>query len=150
MQKRVIRAAGRAVEAGDHGDQMLASMVTRRRPTRAEVTDVANAIYDGTDAVMLSEETAIGEHPVEAVRDGPIARVPSRGFATTRWSPPGSRRRSIDIAETVAQVAVLPATGLAEGDRLSHTRRTARLVSARIGRGSRCSRSRRTSKPSGG
>ena len=67
-QKRLIALAGRASKPAITATQMLATMVRASRPTRAEVTDVANAIYDGTDAVMLSEETAIGDHPVEAVR----------------------------------------------------------------------------------
>ena len=106
-QKRLISQAGRASKPAITATQMLATMVKASRPTRAEVTDVANAIFDGTDAVMLSEETAVGEHPVEAVRVmDRVARAAERQLPYGEWLYNRVEEGERDVAETVAQVAV--------------------------------------------
>jgi pyruvate kinase len=133
IQKRLIALAGRRSKPAITATQMLASMVTSNRPTRAEVTDVANAIYDGTDAVMLSEETAVGEHPVEAVRVmDQIARETESNLPYGEWVFSRVATDPGDVAGSVARAAVgsTYTLGLAALVVPTHSGRTARLVSA--------------------
>jgi pyruvate kinase len=86
VQKRLLAMAGRRAKPTITATQMLESMVQSSRPTRAEVADVANAIFDGTDAVMLSQETAVGHHPVAAVEMmASIAETTERELPYGRW-----------------------------------------------------------------
>jgi pyruvate kinase len=86
VQKRLLAIAGRRAKPTITATQMLESMVHSTRPTRAEVADVANAIFDGTDAVMLSQETAVGRHPALAVEMmASIAETTERELPYGRW-----------------------------------------------------------------
>lgn len=99
-QKRIIRAARKASKPVITATQMLESMVHSPRPTRAEATDVANAILDGTDAVMLSGETAAGDYPIEAVRY--MARIAEKAESSADIGELGEARGKLDETEAIS------------------------------------------------
>jgi pyruvate kinase len=102
-QKQLLELAGWMARPSITATQMLDSMVSASRPTRAEVTDVANAILDGTDALMLSQETAVGAHPVEAVAMMAAVAEQTESIAPyERWNESRVRRTDADPAYTVA------------------------------------------------
>jgi pyruvate kinase len=132
VQKRLLALAGRHSKPSITATQMLASMVDSPRPTRAEVSDVANAIWQGTDAVMLSEETAVGRYPVEAVRlMDRIARETEPDLPYGEWLFNRAGSES-EVAGSVARAAVGSTYTLGLKAIVVPTRsgRTARLVSA--------------------
>jgi len=121
VQKMLIRKANALGKPVITATQMLRSMVDHTRPTRAEVTDVVNAIYDGTDAVMLSEETATGRFPIDSVRMmAKISRAAEEQFPFDQFlkaAPDGKRdlphaisNAAVFLAEEVKAVAIVTPT----------------------------------------
>jgi pyruvate kinase len=128
-QKRIIRLGREAGKPVITATQMLESMVTRPEPTRAEASDVANAILDGTSAVMLSQETAVGEHPVRAVETMvqiALAVEPSLSYHDTsvglsrlgpRYVADVVAHAACDVAETLGVAAIVVPTVSGESAR---------------------------------
>ena len=133
VQKQIISLAGALARPVITATQMLDSMVTSSRPTRAEVTDVANAILDGTDAVMLSQESAVGQYPVGSI--AMLASIAERTELTApyrEWNERRVRRDRRDPAYTLAYTACRAAheLGLAALVCPTLSGRSARLISA--------------------
>lgn len=133
-QKKIISACNKAGKPVITATQMLDSMITNPRPTRAELTDVANAILDGTDAVMLSGETANGAYPVEAVKT--MVKIActvesSDEYQSKMQHDHRSTIKNTNIAEIMAQAAYQIATDIDAAALISPTLsgNTARLLS---------------------
>ena len=133
VQKNLLALAGKLARPSITATQMLDSMVASSRPTRAEVADVANAILDGTDAVMLSQETAIGHYPVQTIEMmAAIAEATELAAPYARWNEERVHRGMRDPSYTVAYAVCMAAREL-ELDALvipTLSGRSARLVSA--------------------
>lgn len=131
VQKMLIRKANRLGKPVITATQMLRSMVDHTRPTRAEVTDVVNAIYDGTDAIMLSEETATGQFPVESVQTmAKVAQAAEEEFPFDQFLKKDSEGGT-DLPQSISYAASLLAERVGAVAIITPTESgsTARLVS---------------------
>jgi pyruvate kinase len=133
VQKNLLSLAGKLARPSITATQMLDSMVASSRPTRAEVADVANAILDGTDAVMLSQESAVGQYPVGAIEM--MAKIAERTEPSApyrEWQERRVRRDRRDPAYTIAYTACRAAYELGLTALVAPTLsgRSARLISA--------------------
>lgn len=146
VQKRLIRAANAASIPVITATQMLDSMIRNPRPTRAETSDVANAILDGTDAVMLSGETAVGAYPVAAVAE--MASIAREAERILDYRALGDRARSdarrpasfaisraaVEIARSLEPRAIIAVTSSGQtAGRVAHHRPETPLIGATRG-----------------
>ena len=107
LQKMMIRKCYLACKPAVTATQMLESMILNPRPTRAEASDVANAIYDSTSAIMLSGETAVGKYPIEAVRRmRKIAEAAEEDFPYRQFFEQNTQRDYHDVSSAMAIAAV--------------------------------------------
>ncbi|THB64414.1 MAG: pyruvate kinase [Desulfovibrio sp.] len=133
IQKRIIRAARHAQKGAIVATQMLLSMVKNPLPTRAETTDVANAVMDGADCVMLSEETAIGQYPVEVVKMINGIASHAEEYYLERIEGPFRPKKEKNPVKYLAYSACLLAESMSSAGLVCHSTSggTARLLSSR-------------------
>ena len=132
IQKMIIEKCNLAYKPVITATQMLDSMIRNPRPTRAEVTDVANAIYDGTDAIMLSGETAVGKYAVETVgMMADIAKFSEKYYDDTKYIVHRKMDQNADVSSAVGLSAVRTARNVGAKCIItpSTSGQTARLIS---------------------